>query len=206
MNKFKRILIVSTIALASTMAASLAIAQTDTNTPPPVTNTNGPSTGLLSDIFNSVKASGLTKATNWSIDPYATYAPNVAKGSKIGGGLFLTYNVNQYVGAGLGVDYLGQFSIVSANVSLKYATHPLGFLGSSFTNIAVIPFGIAGIGKATGGTSSGAIAVTDVGAYIAFGHLWGGQFDVGAAYGRWDNAGDYSGVRYHIFAGWSRGF
>lgn len=177
-----------------------AHSQTVTN-PPPATNSS-----TLSVLWDSLSQSGLLKATNYAFEPYATYAPGAAKGSKIGGGLFAAYNINDYVGAGLGLDYLGQFSIVSANCQLKYPTHPLATLGGFFTNIVVTPFVLAGVGKGLSGTGNSAIVVSDVGGYIGFGHLWGGQFNAGAAWGRWDNAGDFSGARYHIFAGWSKGF
>lgn len=198
MNKIKRILIVSVIAVTSCLPL---IAQT--NTPP---ETNAPSSGLLSGIWEGIQSSGLLKATNYAIEPYATYAPSAPKGQQFGGGLFIAYNLNNYVSTGLGVDYLGQFTMASADVQLKYATHPFSSLGGALTNIAVVPFGLVGAGHPLGGASSGVVAITDVGAYIGFGHLWGGQFNVGGAYGRWDNAGVYSGNRYHAFMGWSRGF
>jgi len=91
--------------------------------------------------------------------------------------------------------------------------HPFGyeasvlFLGTGWaTNLVVAPFALAGVGTGLSGSTGGAIAVTDAGAYVQFGELWGGRFNVGAAAGRWDNAGAYSGQRYHLFAGWSKGF
>lgn len=200
MNKILRIVLVSTIALASCLPLR---AQTDTNVPPP--STTGPSAGLLSDIWNGVSKSGVLKSTNYSADPYATYAPSAPKGHQYGAGLFVAYNVNDYVGLGIGVDYLGQFSLVSANVQLKYETHPFSGFGGPLANVAVTPFGLVGAGHPLGGTSSSVTAISDVGGYVSFGHVWNGRFNVGAAYGRWDGAGVYSGTRYHFFLGWAKG-
>ena len=176
---------------------------------PNLLDTNAPTIyGGLSEIWQAFSTSGLTTATNYAIEPYLTYAPDAPKGHQVGGGAFLCYNVSKFIGTGLGIDYLGQFSLVSANVQLKVPTHPFAFTGVSWaTNIVVAPFALAGVGVNLGSSGgSGAIAVTDAGAYVQFGHLWGGRFNVGGAAGRWDNAGAYSGTRYHGFIGWSKGF
>jgi hypothetical protein len=161
----------------------------------------------LAEIYDALATSGLTTATNYAAEPYLTYAPHAPSGNQVGGGALLIYNVNSFVGTGLGVDYLGQFSLVSANLTLRAPTHPFAFTGVSWaTNIAVVPFALAGVGTPLSGSGSGAIAVTDAGAYVSFGHLWGGRFNTGACYGRWDNAGSFTGPRYHFFVGWSKGF
>ena len=172
-----------------------------------VSSVVGAQAWTLQEGLIAVANSGVVQATNYAVEPYITYAPQAPSKSKVGGGVFIVYNINEYVGTGLGLDYLGQFSLVSANIQLKVDTHPfkgLTWFGGALTNVAVTPFAIGGLGKATGGTSAGAIAVTDVGGCIKFGHLWGGQFNTGVAWGRWDNAGVYSGPRYHAFVGWSK--
>lgn len=203
MNKMLKL-----IGVAALLATITVHAQTTTNAPPPVIPTNTPTiNGGLSEIWDALQTSGLTTATNYAIEPYLTYAPQAPKGNQIGGGAFLCYNVSQYIGTGLAIDYLGQFSLVSAEVQLKLPTHPFASTGISWaTNIVVAPFAIAGVGTSLSGGANGAIAVTDAGAYVEFGHLWGGRFNAGAAYGRWDNAGAFSGPRYHAFVGWSKGF
>jgi hypothetical protein len=171
------------------------------------TNLNPPSiSGGLMETYEALAASGLATATNYAVEPYLTYAPNAPSANRIGGGILVVYNVSQFVGAGIGADYLGQFSLVSANMSIKLPLHPFTFLGGSWTNVALVPFALAGVGTPLSGTSAGFAAITDTGAYISFGHLWGGDFNAGACYGRWDNAGAYSGPRYHFFLGWSKGF
>ena len=159
--------------------------------------------------FNLGTLQPLLQATNYAFEPYLTYAPGVPSGRRFGAGILAIYNVNDYVGAGLGVDYLGQATLVSANMELKLPIQPLANIAptnSFLHSITVTPFALAGVGKPFSGAGGGAIAITDMGAAVSFGHLWGGQFNTGLAYGRWDNAGIYSGQRYHIFAGWSKGF
>jgi hypothetical protein len=197
------------ILLAVGMAAILALPVQAQTSPTSVTSSNSPSvTGGLQEIYAAVSGSGVLKATNYSFEPYATYAPKLSGASaKAGGGLLAIYNLNNYAGLGLGVDYLGQFSLVSANATLQYPTHPLTFTGWSWaTNLAVTPFALAGVGTPLSGANGSAASIEDAGGYIQFGHLWGGEFNTGVAYGQWNNAGDYSGKRYHIFLGWSKGF
>jgi hypothetical protein len=155
------------------------------------------------------EVSPLTTASNYSFSAYGTYAPDIKAKIKFGGGLLAVFNVNDYVGVGVGGDYLRRFTLLSANATLKYPIHPLSFLHNSFgTNFAVVPFELIGGGASLSGASPGGIGVMiqDTGAYFQFGHLWGGQFAVGGAYGQWMNAGDYSGKRYHGFLSWSKGF
>ena len=154
-----------------------------------------------------VRAYGdLKNATNYGVIPYATYAPKAP--TKMGAGVLVLYNVNNYVGAGIGLDWLGGFSMVSGNVQLKLpiklSTIGFGFM-SGLTNDFIVPFGLAGIGTPFSG-SSGPSTIEDVGAYLQFGHLWGGQFVVGATYGKWIGNGPYNTTRYHGFAGWKIGF
>lgn len=201
-NKIK-----SLLALAAVSAACIFSVQAQTNTNAPAPPTTPTISAGLSEIYDALSTSGLTTATNYAVEPYLTYAADAPSGNRIGGGVLAVYNVSKFVGTGLGVDYLGQFSLVSANVQIKVPTHPFTFTGVSWaTNISVVPFALAGVGTSLSGSQSGAIAITDAGAYVGFGHLWGGEFNTGVAYGRWDNAGAYSGPRYHFFVGWSKGF
>jgi hypothetical protein len=206
-RKSNKARIISRFALLALLAFGLqpsAFAQS-TNALP-ATNAPTISSGLT-EIWDAIESSGLTTATNYAVEPYLTYAPEAPGGNRIGGGAFIAYNLGKYLGTGLSFDYLGQFSLVSANVQLKVPTRPLSFIGSAWaTNLVVAPFALAGVGTGLSGSTGGAIAVTDAGAYVQFGHLWGGRFNVGGAYGRWDNAGIYSGPRAHIFVGWSKGF
>ena len=170
-------------------------------------DTNPPTVGKgLGIIYQAVASSGILSATNYSIEPYLTYAPKLP--TKYGGGLLAVYNVNAYVGLGLGVDWLGSFNMLSCNATFKYPLHPFKsftFIPEGFrTNFAVVPFALAGGGTAF--TGNGGVMIADTGFYTAFGHLWGGQFNTGVCWGQWANAGDYSGKRYHFFMGWNKGF
>jgi hypothetical protein len=183
----------------------MASAQTETNKP-----SGSGIWGGVTEIYNAAKDGGLLDATNYAFEPYATYAPkNSTHGALIGGGALIAYDVNDYVGVGLGIDYLGQLSLVSANLTLKLPTHPLSSFVSSgwLHDLTFTPFVLGGTGKPLSGTSTGGVTVIqDAGAFIEVGHLWGGRFNVGACYGSWSNAGKYSGDRYHAFLGWSKGF
>jgi hypothetical protein len=193
----------TTLLFTSVLAASALI------TPRSALGQTNSIAGGLTEIWDAIESSGLATATNYAVEPYLTYAQNAPSGNKVGGGAFIAYNVSKYLGTGLGVDYLGQFSLVSADVQLKVPTQPFTWTGISWlTNVTLAPFALAGVGTPLSGTGSsgGAIAVTDAGAYVEFGHLWGGRFNVGGAYGEWENAGAYSGPREHVFIGWSKGF
>lgn len=191
-------------AILALAALTLTVrAQADTNAPAPSIQHG------LTEVWNAVETSGITTATNYAIEPYATYMAKAPAGNKFGGGILAIYNVNNYVGAGLGIDYLGQFSLVSANIALKMPIHVGTYLPSSWTwatNVVVTPFALTGVGTALSGTSQNISAIEDAGGYLSFGHVLGGRLNVGIAYGQWLNAGKYTGQRDHIFFGWSKGF
>lgn len=166
--------------------ASIARAQTDTNTPPP-------SSGFFNDLVNDLGA-----ITNWSAAPYITYAPNAP--TKVGGGALLLYNLNNYVGAGPGIDWLGDFNLVSANVTLQVPTHPFAFLGAS--NIVATPFVLAGIATPIGGagTANGNVAsIQGLGLNLDLLHIKSLQLGLGYEFSNWTGAGDFSGRHHHVF-------
>lgn len=188
LNKIKSLGLALLLGLSFTQIGS---AQTSGVIPPPPPNpTNSFTTTLWQDV------NPLLHATNYSVEPYATYAPAI---HKVGGGVFVAYNINQYVGTGVALDYCGQFSVISANCQFQYAMHPFSFA----PNFAIVPFAMAGVGQGMSGAVGSGIITADAGGYFSFGELWGGHFNAGAAYGAWENAGPFSGKRYHIFAGWS---
>ena len=142
--------------------------------------------------------------TNYAVEPYFTFAPNAP--TKVGGGVLGIYNVNNYVGLGVGVDWLGNFSLVSGNVQLQAPFHPFP---NQFPSLIASPFVLAGVGTAYSGAGNfnGQVSsVADAGAYFKFGHFLGGAFNVGACYGQWTGVGAYDVKRYHGFIGWSHGF
>ena len=186
------------------LSLSLFRARAQTNQVPNLLTNQPTISAGLTEIYQAIAQSGLATATNYAVEPYLTYAPSLP--TKFGGGVLAVYNVDRLIGLGLGADYCGTFTMISANATLKLPIHPLTFLHNDFgTNFAVVPFQLAGGGLPFSGANSG-VVITDTGAYLSYGHLWGGQFNTGAAYGQWMNAGAYSGKRYHIFFGWSKGF
>lgn len=166
-------------------------------------------------LDNAINALGLN-ITNYSIDPYATYAPSAPAGSsKFGGGILALYDFSQNASAGIGMDWLGQFSLVSGNLELKAPFHlatifPSLTSASWYQSLTITPFVLGGVGTPYSGDghfNGSAMVISDVGGAIEFGHLFGGRFDAGAAWGRWTGSGPYGGVtRYHAFFGFTKGF
>jgi hypothetical protein len=200
------------VTVATNANGQVITTETDTVnvTPAPVTNivvvvqTNGvPSASpITAQSFLTTAWSDFKGATNYAIAPYATYAQNAP--TKIGGGILGIYNVNNYVGAGLGLDWLGGFSMVSGNIQLKVPIN-FGQYFSALKDVTGYPFALGGVGAPfTGG--SGASMIEDVGAYVQFGHVWGGQIVVGGSYGKWLGSGPYDVTREHAFFGWKCGF
>lgn len=189
------------------------------------TNTNPPAnffpaglgvSGSLENLITAVGNSDLLQATNWAAAPYLTYAPQAQ--DKVGGGFLAVYNMPALtsslgsVGAALGADWLGSWSLVSGNVTLQVPTHPLAHLGilqgiipASITNTVCTPFAVAGIGTPMSGNGSAA-TIWDLGYQIQFGHFAGGKFGAGITWGEWMNAGVESSHRYHFFLSYQKGF
>ncbi|MGO9705594.1 MAG: hypothetical protein ACLPYZ_10270 [Limisphaerales bacterium] len=199
------------LVLASLLLGASLQAQTNVSQIPNLL-TNLPVPAALGQLWSAIAASDILQATNYSIAPYLTYASAVKASDKVGGGLLAIYNVNSYVGAAMGVDWLGQFSLVSGNVTLKADIQPFkqisffSFLPDTIKNAWVTPFTLLGIGQPMGNTTVGAATVWDVGASVKFGHWLGGNFGVGATWGEWQNAGNYSGHREHLFLEYQKGF
>lgn len=199
--------LIAVIMLALALATPVVQAQTNDATNS-VTVTNS-SNNVWEQTLAAFTWESLASITNWAIEPYLTYAPDIkGTSSKVGGGALILYNLNNYMAGGVGIDYLGQFSLFSGNLTLKLPIPVSRYieLPKPFDNLTIVPFTLGGIATPMSGESESPIMVWDVGAAIKFGHLWGGQFNTGAAYGAWENAGDYSGKRYHIFVGWSKEF
>ena len=158
--------------------------------------TNGTS---LDQIFKVV---GNNIGTNYGVEVYGTYAKDAP--TKYGGGMLLIYNFTEIAGAGIGLDWLGSWNIVSANLQLKLPFHPLP---NQLPNVMITPFALGGVATAYGGNYAGDVCtVQDVGGFISFGHVWGGSFNLGAAWGKWSGDSPYCVNREHLFIGWAKGF
>ena len=200
--------ILTTIGLAFAMLIPSAYPQTnsvaDTNS---ISVTNS-AVSPWKQTLSSFSWSSVASISNYSFEPYFTYAPDVKVSSKYGGGILALYNLNNYVAGGIGIDYLGQFSLFSGNLTLKLPIiiNKYVMLPSPFDNLEIVPFTLGGIATPMSAVTSSPIMVWSAGGLIKFGHLWGGRFNTGAAYGSWENAGDYTGKRINVFVGWSKDF
>jgi hypothetical protein len=173
-----------------------------TNQIPNLLGTNAPIASLLTTGDQILQALDLSW-TNAALEAYATYAPKAPQ--KWGGGFLLAYNVTSSVGLGLGLDWLGSFSLVSINVQLQLPIHPLP---KQAPNLIISPFALLGVGTAYSGDGNfnGAVSsIQDVGGYLSFGHFLSGTFNTGVCWGQWTGAGPYDVKRYHVFLGWSIG-
>jgi hypothetical protein len=207
----------STFCLLALLALpSIAFAQ-DAPPAPPDQETNMPPIPLnltWAQALEQAASSFITAApTNIAVVPYATYAPDAP--TKFGGGVMALYNLSQYLGAGVGLDYLGSFTLVAADVELQLPTHPLSPLG--LTNFLFTPFTLGGVGTPIGGAGSAngglSTAVVVGGAFDPWTlfnakspDILGGKIAVGGAYGNRFNAGDYSGKFFNFFIGWRKDF
>ena len=196
MKRTKHIALFLTVLLT---IGTLAFGQVPDNAPPPTTPT------VIGDLKDVAKAVVLpSDFKSFAIATYATYAPD-APGTKVGGGILALYNLNAYTAVSTGVDWLGEFNLVSGNATLRL---PIS-LKRYGLDAEVTPFVLGGIGTPFGGAgaSNGKLApMYDVGGNIAFGHFMGGRFGVGACWGKWLGSGAYSGDRYHAFLNWAKGF
>ena len=147
--------------------------------------------------------------TNYAVEAYGTYAPKAP--SKYGGGMLAIWNVNAAsdslikVGVALGLDWLGEFSLVSGNVTLSAPFHPLPLYFPTLTATPIVLGGIATPYSGDGKFNGDQVIVSDVGGEISFGHAFGGRFTLGAVWGKWIGSGPYDVPRYHLNFGWSHG-
>lgn len=162
--------------------------------------TNDPVTGSFLD-----KLAVLGSITNWTVAPYVTIAPDAP--TKFGGGIIGFYNFNNYVGAGPGIDWLGGFNLVSANVTLRLPTHPFGFIG--LPDVVATPIVLGGIATPFGGAgkANGGVATIE-GVGLTVGITTWKKLDIGAGYAvtTWTGAGKYSGRHHQIFGTLSKRF
>jgi len=164
-------------------------------------STNSPSfTVGLEEIGQSI-----ADATNISVAAYGTY---VSKGAPVhwGAGVLALYNFNDYVGTGLGLDWFGNFSFLSANATLQVPIQLSKYTSITWlTNITIIPGALGGVLTATSGSANTGNVGTIAGMFfdVDFGHFLGGRFGAGAAYNTYNGA--WTGKQYHGFVKWSRG-
>lgn len=176
---------------------------TSSNTPPPLATS--PAGGLLS--VGELVFHDLQSATNIAVAPYLTYGLD---NHKVGGGILALYNFNDFIGAGIGADYLGEFSLISGNLQLKLPLRPLAFTGWPWaTNLVTTPFAWTGIGtpmSGAGGNNGGISTHIGGGLNVDVAKLWGGEISIGGAIIDRTGAGSYSGKYLNGFLAWRHGF
>lgn len=131
------------------------------------------------DWLNALSSTNLTIGTHALFDLTTKTA---------GGGIFAVYDLNNYVGGLVTLDYLNHETIsVRGNVQLQLPTHPFAHANSWLTNVVFVPYGFAGVGTAMAGKS------TDNGSPIGIGALGAAleykNFVVGGSYQRWTGGG-----------------
>ena len=174
------------------LSISTLFCSAQTNTPP--------------SWFSSL-ADNLGSLTNVGVAPYLTYAPSAP--TKFGGGVLALYNFNSYAGAGIGIDWLGGFSQVSANLQLRYPIRPLSAVG--LTNFWLTPVVIGAVTKPMGASTSGYGTITGFGfnldvARVNIGPVSDVNIGIGYVDAKWDVAGPYNGTRHEVFVKLSKGF
>jgi len=170
MNKIKSLLI--GVAL---LAATVTHAQT-----PPVPTEPPPPSQLQSFLDHALQASNITAVA------YGTYFNN---NHAFGGGVMALYNIGDYVSAGIGSDYAGEWRMFSGTVTAHYhfAVTP---------KLSLTLYGLAAAGTSVGGAGSdnGSLATGEGG-----GFHWTYQFNdqwsagLGAGYIQRQNCGAFSG-------------
>lgn len=196
-------------ALVCAVSVTTYAADTTNSTPPSVLGTN--TTSSIGLIGKGIIGLGLVvydaMPTNIAFAPYATYA---LKPKQFGGGLAVCYNMSLGPVKGgpmVAFDYIGgHFLGFNGGLTFQTDIHPLGMWG--ITNFVFTPIAITGIGTPITGAGSdnmGLQTASSIGADIKFGHLWGGQFFVGGAYGTRTGAGSYDGGYLNVFGGWKKG-
>ena len=204
--KFNKWIIgLAAILLASITATAQTVNVTNivviTNTTTAITPSNPWYSGLEAvgkDVLN---------ASNVCVAPYGTLMTSGASKGKVGGGIIAFYDLNNYVAAGAGVDYMGQFEMVSGNLQLKLPIHPLSSLG--WTNFVVVPNVIAGLGTPLGGAgtaNSSLTSITLAGASCNFATWDNWNIGGGIDYGARSGAGKYSGNEVSVALTFSKGF
>ena len=204
--------------LIAALVASGLVTNAQTNAP--VASTVPPSdffsgaASLLSSVYNTAQQVGLLDATNYAPFAYGTYASKAKDQWGGGGGIGFDFpglsGTNASTGLLLGCDWLGSWSIVNANVTLKAHIHPLNIgilksLPDSIRLLEVEPIVIGGVWTPMSGGGGGG-TLWDLGGDIQFGHWLGGRFMAGATWGEWVGNTVEPGHRVHCFVGWRYGF
>jgi hypothetical protein len=153
---FGRIGLIGLIGLLSATAALPAMAQTgsqlysksaDGSYTPVALQTNVTGTPFLSGPLTDL-LSTMSTATNWGVAGFGIYMPKSdAHKAAYGMGALFLYNINPYVAAGVGIDWLdNQTTMPSGQLQLQAPLHIGGTNG-----ITVTPFAFTGVATPVSG-------------------------------------------------------
>jgi hypothetical protein len=166
-----------------------------------VTNTVAVTTSGWQPILNIYD--NLLGATNIAVAPFVLGLTSGDKGGTWGGGVLALYNVNNYVGIGIGMYYLAEWYEFNGSVQLQYPM-PL------WSGFVLTPFVVAGIGTsfAGAGSANGDVdVVSQLGVNLDIVNLGKGwEFGLGGFFGNITGAGPYSGNDAGGFINFHRGF
>ena len=162
-----------TVAAVLLCASNLNAQVGTTNLPPVPTPTGAPAPTVWGQIkqVGINLYDGFTSLTNVTGVGFGEYCLGP---KRIGGGLFVTDWMNQYVGAGIGMEYIGAFYGLNVNLALEVPTQPFQKLTWAPTwvqTISVTPNAIAALETplAGGGNSNGGVGtLAGGGASIGF--------------------------------------
>lgn len=143
-----------------------------TNTPP--------QTGLDVFLEHALQSSNITGVV------YGTYFNN---NHAYGGGLMALYNIGDYVSAGLGSDYAGEWRLFSGTVTAHYSFNVT-------SKLSLTTYGLVAAGTSVGGagTDNGTLA-TGEGGGVHFNYHFNDAWSAGLGFGyvQRQNCGDFSG-------------
>ena len=209
MKKIKSLFIIGALALAGaiTTQAQTTTTNFDANGNEIITIHNGTnvlSSAWYAQLYQPIlsTAQSIASASNIVIAPFGMTLTSGAKSGTWGGGVLALYNLNNYIGTGVGIYYLGQWFDFNGTVQLQL---PIVFS----SNIVLTPFIAGGIGTsfAGAGNANGDIdVISQMGVNADLFTIGGWRFGTGGFFGTISGAGQYSGDDAGFFAKISKGF
>jgi hypothetical protein len=187
-------------ARADTVAATITVYTNASGGTTYVTNAASQTASGWQPILNIYD--NLLNASNIAVAPFGLALTSGDKKGTWGAGILALYNVNNFVGVGIGMYYLGDWYEFNGSVQLQY---PMPMT----TNLVLTPFVVAGIGTSLSGANSnnGSVdVVSQIGANIDVVNIGKGwELGFGAFFGNITGAGAYSGNDVGGFLKLSRG-
>jgi hypothetical protein len=153
-------------------------------------------TGFTNIFYN------VTQSTQLVYAPFGTVLTSGEKKGTAGGGIVAAYNWTQYFGTGVGIYYLGGWSMFNGQAQLML---PIPITA----NFKIQPFTVGGLGTSLSGAGSAngdLTVITQLGMAASVVHLGSWSLDAGGFWGTITGAGPYSGRNVGGTLAFSRGF